>query len=426
MKSKVGCGTLAHAVSRRAFLGGLGATVASGSMGFSGALAGDLASQQKRVLMVYLSGGVSQLETWDPKPGAPTGGPFRAIPTSVPGVHISELLPFTARQMHHLALVRGVNTAEDDHGKGSYIIHTGRRQEPAFEYPHLGSVCSKLLCPDNSPLPGYLHVTPGGGGGASPADAAFLGPRHAPVGISEGRAPQNIDRPSTVTADADRARQELRRKADERFLSARRTARTEAYTQTWEQAKGLMDKKGLFDINTEPERLATGYGKHDFGRHCLLARRLLEGGSTFVKISHTNYDTHHENFDFHIEQLGEFDRSFATLVDDLHQRGLLSSTLILVASEFGRTPNINHLYGRDHWSKAWSIALGGCGIVGGSVVGKTNGKGTEVVDREVNGGHLFHTYFKALGLDSTKNFFVEQRPVPIADPKTTPIREILA
>jgi uncharacterized protein (DUF1501 family) len=113
-------------------------------------------------------------------------------------------------------------------------------------------------------------------------------------------------------------------------------------------------------------------------------------------------------------------------VDDLHLRGLLSTTLIMVISEFGRTPNINHLYGRDHWSKAWSVALGGCGIAPGAVVGKTNGQGTEVVDRQVNGGHLFHTYFQALGLDSQKNFYIDQRPIPMADPKTEAIREILA
>jgi hypothetical protein len=214
--------------------------------------------------------------------------------------------------------------------------------------------------------------------------------------------------------------------ADERFLAKRRTARTEAYTQTFDQAKGLMSKKGLFDIVGEPSRLLDSYGRHDFGRHCLLSRRLLEGGATFVKVTHTNYDTHHENFDFHLEQLGEFDRSFATLIDDLHQRSILSSTLVMVISEFGRTPNINHLYGRDHWSKAWSVALGGCGIVGGGVVGKTNGQGTAVVDREVHGGHLFHTYLQALGLDSKKNHYVDQRPIPMADPKAEAIREILA
>ncbi len=434
MKRSPSCGSFEHGLSRRAFMGGLAAgaafgvpTLGASSLGAAaGALSNDLAKSQKRVLMVYLSGGVSQLESWDPKPGSKTGGPFRAIPTSVPGVHISELLPHTASQMHRLALVRGINTAEDDHGKGSLIMHTGRKEEPGIQYPHLGSVCSKLLGDEAAPLPGYLHITPGAGGGSSPEDAAFLGPRFGPVGISDGKAPLNIDRPGGLTPEADLARQNLRRKVDERFLAARRTARTEAFTQTFDQAKGLMSKKGLFDIVGEPDRLLDSYGRHDFGRHCLLSRRLLEGGATFVKITHTNYDTHHENFDFHIEQLGEFDRSFATLVDDLHLRGLLSTTLIMVISEFGRTPNINHLYGRDHWSKAWSVALGGCGIAPGAVVGKTNGQGTEVVDRQVNGGHLFHTYFQALGLDSKKNFYIDQRPIPMADPKTEPIREILA
>ena len=145
-----------------------------------------------------------------------------------------------------------------------------------------------------------------------------------------------------------------------------------------------------------------------------------------MKVSHSNYDTHHENFDFHIEQLGEFDRPFAALLDDLDERGMLESTLVVVMSEFGRTPRINHLYGRDHWSKAWSVALAGCGIKGGALVGKTNANGTAVTDREVNGGHLFHTYLTAVGLDSTKNFYPNERPVPIADPKAAAIAEVLA
>jgi uncharacterized protein (DUF1501 family) len=152
----------------------------------------------------------------------------------------------------------------------------------------------------------------------------------------------------------------------------------------------------------------------------------LEEGVTFVKVTHTNYDTHHENFDFHIEQLGEFDRPFATLLDDLADRGLLESTLVIVMSEFGRTPRINHLYGRDHWSKAWSVCLGGCGIKGEGLIGKTNANGTAVTDREVNAGHLFHTYFRALGLDPKKNHYPNDRPIPMADPKADAIKELLA
>jgi uncharacterized protein (DUF1501 family) len=147
---------------------------------------------------------------------------------------------------------------------------------------------------------------------------------------------------------------------------------------------------------------------------------------TFVKVTHSNYDTHSENFNFHLEQLGEFDRPFAAFVGDLADRGLLATTLVIVMCEFGRTPKINHLVGRDHWGTAWSIAVGGAGIKGGAVVGKTNDNGTQVVDREVNGGHLFHTYYRALGLDPTKAFWHNGRPFHKADPKTDAITEILA
>jgi len=412
-----------HGISRRAFLGGVG------GMGL-GALANPLSAkglmaQQKRVLVVFLAGGVSQLETWDPKPGVVTGGPFRAIPTSVPGIHISELLPYTANWMHKLALVRGINTKENDHGKGSYIMHTGRRQEPANEYPHLGSVCSKLLTEDKNPLPGYLNITPNGAGAQNSKDAAYLGPRYGSVSISDGKAPANLEKPAGINSEAEMQRHLLRQNANDRFYSRRKSAMTEAYTQTYDQARMLMEKRGLFDITSESGKLSDRYGKHDFGRHCLLSRRLLEGGATFVKVSHTNYDTHHENFDFHIEQLGEFDRTFATLLEDLDTRGMLDSTLVVVMSEFGRTPTINRNFGRDHWGTAWSVAMGGCGIQKGAVVGKTNATGTAVVDREVNGGHLFHTYLRALGFDSKKNFYVDQRPLPMADPKASPIEEIL-
>ena len=176
----------------------------------------------------------------------------------------------------------------------------------------------------------------------------------------------------------------------------------------------------------EDPKLADRYGRHDFGRHMLLARRLLEKGVTFVKVTHTNYDTHHENFNFHIEQLGEFDRPFAAILTDLADRGMLESTLVIVMAEFGRTPRINDRYGRDHWSHAWSIAMAGCGLKLGSVVGKTNVNGTAVTDRSVHGGHLFHTYFRRLGLDPTKNFYPKDRPVPIADPKASAITEVLA
>ena len=165
------------------------------------AAARELASNDKRVLVIWLSGGVSQLETWDPKPGTDTGGPFQTIASSVPGVHLCELLPYTARQMHHMALIRGINTMENDHGKGYVIMHTGRRPEPAMTYPHIGSACAGLLGRDDNPLPGYIHVTPRGNGGVNAADAAFLGPRFASVALDDGKAPANISRPADLPGE---------------------------------------------------------------------------------------------------------------------------------------------------------------------------------------------------------------------------------
>jgi uncharacterized protein (DUF1501 family) len=419
------CGSVEHLLSRRSFLGG----VAVGSLGFAGMInpvtAKELQKKQKRVVVIDLAGGVSQLETWDPKPGTNTGGPFQAIATSVPGVRICELLPHTAKQMHRMALVRGINTLENDHGKGHYIMHTGRRKEPAMDYPHLGSVIAKLFGAEQG-LPGYLHIRANKGGGFNKQDAAFLGPRYASVTLGDGQPPANLLRPADLSAEADKLRNDLRTRHDERFLKGRKTAETEAYTHSFDQAEQLMAKKDVFDVTKEPMILREKYGTHEFGRHCLLARRLLESGATFVKVTHSNYDTHHENFDFHIEQLGEFDRPFATLIDDLAQRGMLESTLVIVMSEFGRTPTINRNYGRDHWGTAWSVAIAGCGIKGGAVVGKTNANGTAVTERMVNGGHLFHTYFRALGIDSRRNHYVNKRPIPMADPKAEPIKEILA
>jgi len=244
--------------------------------------------------------------------------------------------------------------------------------------------------------------------------------------LADGNPPANVLRPPTLTETADMERNAIRNRLNSQFAQGRRTADTEAYTNTFDQAQQVMQRRQLFDISREPQAIRERYGTHDFGRHCLLGRRLLEAGVPFVKVTHSNYDTHHENFDFHIEQLGEFDRTFATLLDDLAQRGMLESTLVVVMSEFGRTPTINRNFGRDHWSRAWSVALAGCGIVGGALVGRTNANGTAVTEREVNGGHLFHTYFRAVGLDPRRNHYADGRPIPMADPAAAPIREILA
>lgn len=418
------CNAPPHAVSRRGFLG---ATAALGLGGFASATAaGALKKSQKRVLVIFLAGGVSQLETWDPKPNTDTGGPFKSVQTSVTGTRISELLPHTAKQAHKLAIVRSLNSISDDHGIGEKIMLTGRPMEPGIEYPHIGAVSAKLLGGGASALPGNIQILPRGGSGFGGRDATFLGPKVSAVSLGDGKPPADLFRPKDLAGDSDAAREAFRQKLNDRFAKSRKSAATEAYTESYAQAERVVRQADVFDVEKESPKVADRYGRHDFGRHLLLARRLLEAGVSYVKVSHSNYDTHHENFDFHIEQLGEFDRPFAALLDDLSDRGMLESTLVVVMSEMGRTPRINDRYGRDHWSKAWSVAMAGAGIKGGVVYGKTNATGTAVTDREVYSGHLFHTYLRAVGLDSTKNFYPNDRPVPIADPKTAAIEDVLA
>lgn len=434
-KCQYACGSTEHLASRRQFLGGMSAGglavggLAVGGVGLGGLLSGNpamadqLKGKQKRILNIFLHGGVSQLESWDPKPGTDTGGPFRAIPTSVPGMHICELLPYTAKQMHHLSIIRSLDTKNNDHGVGQIEMTTGHKRIPGTEYPHVGAIAAKMLTPAEFSLPGHILIR---GAGPGSSGAAYLGPRYSSVTMNDGKPPQFTERPGALSAEADERRNAMRSRFNDRFAGRRRTADTDAYTFSYDQAQDLLAQRDVFDVEKESEADLTRYGTSEFGKHCLLARRLLEHDVPFIQINHSNYDTHHENFNFHIEQLGEFDQPFATLIDDLHQRGLLEDTLICVMSEFGRTPRINTRYGRDHWGKSWSIVMGGCGIQHGAIIGGTNENGTEVVDRVVDHGHVVHTMLKAVGVDSSGEFDIAGRKYPVADPAKGPIGELLA
>ena len=426
MKCHYACNSPEHAIARRQFLGTL--AVGAGAVTGLNALtqptvAAQLAAKKKRIVSIFLAGGSSQFESWDPKPGVLTGGPFRAIPTSVPGTHVCELLPKTAEQMHHISLIRSVNTQSDDHALSQYKMVHGHTKTPITDYPHLGAVVAKGLDDGTSLVPGHISISSSAGGRGS--NSAYLGPKYSSIPIGTNGGLKNSQLPGEMTATIDDQRQGFRRLVNERFLQRRRTAETDVYLQTYEQALQLMEQREIFDLTKEPESLAEKYGTFDLGRQCLLARRLLESDISFVQVSHSNYDTHAENFNFHIEQLGEFDQSFSALIDDLAERGMLDSTLVIVMSEFGRTPNINRHYGRDHWGKSFSIAMAGCGIHAGAVIGATNKDGTEVSDREVDHNDLFHTYLRAVGLDPTADFDIGGRLVPLADPTGKAIEEIL-
>lgn len=419
MRRDYGCHRLDHDLSRRSFVAGTVAGTAGLASLVSPGQAEALRNSGKRILQIYLQGGLSQLESWDPKPGTLYGGPFRAITTSVPGVHICELLPHVAQRMHRLSIVRSLNLKTNSHHDGRLFMEMGRR---TGVFPYVGAVASKYLAPANAALPGYIHVTTRG---LTDNTEAFLGARYAQLRLLGPKAPEDLARPEGVSRVSANRRDQLRKRLNRRFASGgAQPAYTEAYNATFDMAEKLMLRKKLFEAEPAAADLSR-YGKHPFARNCLLARSLLQNGATCVKVTHHGYDTHAENFNFHLEQLGEFDRTFCMLLDDLHDSGMLDSTLVMIMSEFGRTPKINQRYGRDHWGTAWSVALGGCGVRPGVVVGATNKLGTEVSDREIDGGHLFHTYFQALGLDSTQNHDLDGRSVPIGDPASAAITELL-
>jgi hypothetical protein len=405
-------------------LGGL-AGAAMGSM-LTPALAETLQQRRKQVIFIWLDGGMSQLESWDPKPGAQFGGPFKTIPTSVPGVHVSELLEKTAKQMHHLAVVRSVSTKDNSHSAGVGRIQRGDPKNRGVVYPYLGSAVAKLLGPGDSSLPPYVWIKPGSGGFKS-EDAGFLGAKYGCLALGDGKPPENLLRDPSVTAEVDAARNELRIKANERFIRNHRRVENDANTYVYQVAAQLMARSDLFDESYYTPRDLDRYGRHDLGRHLLQARRMNEAGVTFVKVNSYHWDTHGDNFNLHQCLVPRFDQPFAALIEDLAASGRLDHTLVIAMSEFGRTPRINGHAGRDHWPEAWSVAMAGCGIARGAVVGKTNDKGTFVVDQGHDVGDLFHTWFKALGIDPDKTEYDNNgQPLPIAHEECAPIKQLFA
>jgi len=421
---------MTHHISRRGFLGTAAATAFAADMTRldilqTPALANEVKKQQKHVILLWLAGGPSQLETWDPKPGRPTGGPYRAIPTNVPGVHISELMPKLAQRQHHTALIRSLNTKNADHGGGAKMMETGRAVDQGLPCPDLGAMIAHELGRLDSPVPDYVSMyssTEGRRKGTS----GFLGARYAPMFLTEQMVPENIRKLESISDLDHEDRLNLRAYFAKRFTEVRPNPSVASHNMAYERVRGLMASEKLFDIEQEPADMRAKYGPTQFGEQCLIARRLVEAGVPFVKVARAWWDSHGQNFETHLELVTELDHVMSTLIDDLQDRGLLERTLIVTLGEFGRTPVINASLGRDHFASAWSSSLTGCGVHGGAVWGKSDEDGKTVIDGEVQAGHLFATIFQALGIDPKKEFHVGSRPVPLTDFGCGPIKELLA
>ncbi|MBY0524493.1 MAG: DUF1501 domain-containing protein [Gemmataceae bacterium] len=428
------CGSLDHSLSRRGFLGAAAAGAATFATDMTAlnvlqqpAFASELKKQQKRVILLWLAGGSSQLETWDPKPGAATGGPFRAIQTAVPGVQISELMPKMAQRMKHTCIVRSLNTKDGDHGGGAKLMMRGRRDEANVQYPDLGAVLAREMGRVDSQVPDYVSFYfATEGRGFAPGSSGFLGARYAPMELTQSMIPENIRRLADIN-DLDHAeRADLRDLLSKQFTQGRVNSTTSSHNEAYQRVRGLMSSEKLFDISQEPQKMRDLYGPTQFGEQVLAARRLIEAGVPFVRVARAWWDSHGQNFETHQEMVPELDHVMATLLDDLEQRGLLEHTLVVTLAEFGRTPGINASLGRDHFASAWSATLSGCGIKGGAVYGKSDPTGNRVVDGQVGAAELFATIYRALGISPTKNYYVGSRPVPLTEPGTKAIDAVLA
>jgi hypothetical protein len=423
------------------------------SLGFAGVCASgwleDLADaaaafparKKMSCILLWMAGGPTQMDTFDLKPGHANGGPVKEIATSVPGIKISEDLPKLAKQMKRLAIIRSMSTREADHGRATYLMRTGRVPGGPIQYPTLGSLVSKELERPNSALPGFVSIAPQ----RFPVTAfgpGFLGPRYAPLVVGEngGRGGSNeaiaralrvedLDLPGNVnTARAD-ARLGLLDDLNKEFLAERSAAPALSHRTAYQRAVAMMRSTAIkaFDLHEEPAKLRDSYGRNLFGQGCLLARRLIEKGVPFVEITLPGWDTHANNFNAVRQRCGVLDPAWSTLMDDLADKGLLDSTLIVWMGEFGRTPRINGNNGRDHWAASWSTVLAGGGIKGGQVHGKTSPDGMKVAEHPVSVQDFLATVGTALGLDITKqNPSNVGRPIRFVDPGSRPIKEVLA
>lgn len=415
-------------IDRRGFLQAGGALLVNALCGGADArraapAAGPAKGPGRSCIVLWLGGGPSHIDTFDPKPGRETGGPFAAIPTAVPGLSLSEHLPQLAAEAGHLAVVRSLSSKEGNHERAAHLLRTGYAPSPTVDYPALGSWASAELGDPKAALPAFVSVR-----GPS-AGAGCLGAQHGPFVVqTPGQAPENTDYPRAVDSVRFLRRQAALRALEEDF--ARRTGdpKIAARQKVRERAVRMMYTPRLdaFDLSGEPEALRRAYGDHDFGRGCLLARRLVEAGVRFVEVALDGWDTHKDNFGQTRRLSGILDGAMAALMRDLRERGAWDRTVVLCMGEFGRTPRINADQGRDHHPQAFSVLLCGGGVRGGQAYGATDADGAKVVDRPVSVPDLLATVAVLVGMDPDREIQSQAgRPVGLTD-HGTPVAGLLA
>ncbi|MCS6978099.1 MAG: DUF1501 domain-containing protein [Gemmatales bacterium] len=417
-------------IYRRDFLklsaAGVVGTCFSGWLNILAADAAKAGIKHKSCIVLWMEGGPSHKDTFDMKPGTADAGEFSEIPTSVPGIRISEHFPKFAQLMQHAAILRGMSTGEGAHARARYYLHTGYREgQGGLVYPSIGSIAAMELGDPEFPLPNYVCI-----GGRS-FGSGFLGPRHQPLVVTNpDRGVENLK--AAVDEQKFSTRFSLLEEMEKGFHKEYQATNALAHQTTYQRAVQLMQSREAkaFDISQEPAAVRAAYGETQFGRGCLLARRLVEVGVAFVEVTLGGWDTHQDNFDRVKRLSAVVDPAMSALVTDLKDRGLLDSTLIVWMGDFGRTPKINNRGpkpGRDHYPRAWSTVLIGGGIKGGQVIGRTDKEGAVVEERMVTTLDFMATICQILGIDYTKrNIAPGGRPIRIVDKGANPVTELFA
>lgn len=404
-------------MSRRHFMSHLaGASALAGSalaLGHSlQAHASELRRSRKSAILLWMSGGPSTIDLWDLKPGAATGGPFKPIATAG-DMQICEHLPQIAKVMDKLSIVRSMSTREADHQRGRYYMHTGYVPNPSVDYPSYGSVIAHELFNQRPELeiPPFVAV---GGESEGPG---FLGMAWAPFSVDSNGQVRDLQ--MGLPAERVAQRMQALKLLESGFIAEKRGAIAEEHGKVLQKTLNLMTSKQMeaFDVNREEASARQRYGENNFGRGCLMARRLVEVGVPFVEVDLGNWDSHQNIFPTLKDQrLPMMDQAMSALVEDLSQRGMLQDTAIIWMGEFGRTPRINGNAGRDHWARSWSVVVGGAGIKGGITVGKTNEDGTRVEGDSYTSEDLMATVCRALGISLETTFTSRNgRPMKIAN-----------
>lgn len=386
----------------------------------------------KRVILLWLHGGPATIDLWDLKTSHDNGGPFQEIATKTPGLKVSEHFPRLANWSENCAVIRSIKSSEGDHGRAVHLARTGYVPQAGIDFPDMGALIAQEHSIAKAALPGFISIAPP----QRPAIAShgFLKNEASPLVVgemaksAEDLVVHDLEPYSNLMPGEHIRRIDLLNQMNEQFLQASPSSKGMELRSATQRAIRMMHPEVLsaFDLSRETESIRDRYGRSTFGQGCLLARRLAERDIPFIEVSLGGWDTHYDNFNRVASLSSQLDNGFASLVQDLHDRGMLESTIILCQGEFGRTPKINPNSGRDHWPRAWAVMMAGGPNCRGQIVGKTSNDGTEVESQSHSVPDLIATVCVNLGIDPMKqNDSNVNRPIRVADPSASIIEELI-